>query len=236
MVGAAEEHPSAGIVSAYALEGDQVKWTGLPYPSPLVSGREICRKHLLQNIWVFGTPSTVLYRADLVRNHHPVYNEASLHADTEACFALLKESDFAFVHQVLAFSRVRPGSLTATSADVNTHFGGMLRTLLAHGRDYLSDNEFDACFHHHLSEYYAFLGKSLIFGRDNAFWEYHKRELRAVGVSFSPVRVANGALAMLIDAVLNPKVAIEKLLRRLGSRSRGRTDEPRTVPDRGWQV
>src|SRR5690242_17822584 len=41
MVTVAEENPSVGLVSAFALEGNRVAWTGLPYPSRLVSGREI---------------------------------------------------------------------------------------------------------------------------------------------------------------------------------------------------
>src|SRR5271165_1069131 len=48
MVAVAEAHPSVGIVGAYVLEGQRVACTGLPYPSPLVCGREICRRHLLE--------------------------------------------------------------------------------------------------------------------------------------------------------------------------------------------
>jgi glycosyltransferase involved in cell wall biosynthesis len=50
MVALAEAHPSVGIVSAYALDGDKVAWAGLPYPSTVVCGREICRRHLLDRL------------------------------------------------------------------------------------------------------------------------------------------------------------------------------------------
>ncbi len=45
--GAAEANPSAGIIGAYGMQGTevQVKWTGLPYPSHLVNGKEICRRY-----------------------------------------------------------------------------------------------------------------------------------------------------------------------------------------------
>ena len=104
MVAVAEARPSVGIVGAYALEGQRVAWTGLPYPSPLVCGREICRRHLLEGLYVFGSANAVLYRSDLVRSRDPFYNEANIHADTEVCFALLKTSDFGFVHQILTFA------------------------------------------------------------------------------------------------------------------------------------
>src|ERR1700678_1501181 len=100
MVSLAEQQPSVGIVSAYALEGHQVKWTGLPYPANRISGREICRKHFLDELYVFGTPTTVLYRSDLVRSRDRFYDETNIHADTDVCFALLQRCDFAFVHQV----------------------------------------------------------------------------------------------------------------------------------------
>ena len=214
MVAVAEKHPSVGIVSAYALEGRQVKWTGLPYPSTLISGREICRKHFLEELYVFGSPTTVLYRADLVRSRDPFYNEANIHADTEVCFALLRTSDFAFVHQVLTFTRVRRGSRSTTSAENQTDLGGYLHTLVGHGPAFLTHEEFEVRLNRHLSEYYRFLGKSLILGRDKRFWDYHKRQLTEADVGFSRVRLARAALATLGDAVLNPKDTIEKLLKR----------------------
>jgi glycosyltransferase involved in cell wall biosynthesis len=107
MVAVAEAHPSVGVVGAYALEAQRVAWTGLDYPSSVVNGPEICRRHLLDGLHVFGSANAVLYRADLVRARDPFYNEANIHADTEICFELLKTCDFGFVHQVLTYTRVR---------------------------------------------------------------------------------------------------------------------------------
>src|SRR5438552_9912488 len=120
MVALAEAHPSVGLVGAYGLEGDRIICAGLPYTSPVVDGREICRRHLLDKLYLFGSANSVLYRADLLRRDERFYNEANIHADTEACFALLVASDFGFVHQVLAFTRVRAGSETARSLDLHT--------------------------------------------------------------------------------------------------------------------
>lgn len=43
MVKLAEAHPSVCIVGAYDLRGADVTLDGLPYPSTVVSGRDICR-------------------------------------------------------------------------------------------------------------------------------------------------------------------------------------------------
>jgi glycosyltransferase involved in cell wall biosynthesis len=220
MVALAEAHPSVGIVGAYALEGKRVAWTGLPYPSALVCGREICRRHLLEGLHVFGSANAVLYRADLVRSRDHFYNEANIHADTEVCFTLLKTCDFGFVHQILTFSRVRPGSLATTSAELHTYFAGMLQLLVTNAPDYLTREEINALLSRHLSEYYGFLGKSLLLGREKRFWDYHKAELIKAGMGFSHARVVNGALITLRNALLNPKDTVERLLQnRHNSRS-----------------
>ncbi|MGH9356726.1 MAG: glycosyltransferase family 2 protein [Terriglobia bacterium] len=235
MVAIAEEHSSAGIVSAYALEGNKVICVGLPAESTFASGREICRKHFLEELYVFGSPTTLLYRADLVRSHDPFYNEANIHADNEACFVLLKTSDFAFVHQVLTFSRVRPDSRSAADTTSQTDLGAFLEILLRHGPACLIPDELNARLARLLSDYYRFLGKSLILGRDKMFWGYHKTKLTESGVGFSHIRLARGMLATAIDAGLNPKNSIEKLLKRRNHQNRTRTPESAPVTTSGME-
>lgn len=214
MVAAAEAHPSIGIVGAYALEGERIAGLGLPCPSPLVCGRQICRRHLLEGLYVFGSANAVLYRADLVRSRNPFYNEANIHADTEVCFSLLKACDFGFVHEVLTFSRVRANSLTAASGDLHSYFAGMLQILIAHASAFLTPEELDARLAEHLSAYYGFLGKSVLLGREKRFWAYHKEELAKAGLGFSRIRLARGVMTALSSAALNPKRAVVKLLQR----------------------
>jgi hypothetical protein len=62
---------------------------------------ELCRRLLLDELYVFGTATSLLYRSDLVRGRDPFYNEGNLHADMEVCLELLKACDFGFVHQFL---------------------------------------------------------------------------------------------------------------------------------------
>jgi glycosyltransferase involved in cell wall biosynthesis len=235
MVAVAEEHPSVGIVSAYALEGTQVKCLGLPTQSTFVTGREICRKHFLEEVYVFGSPTNVLYRADLVRSHDPFYNDENIHADTEACFVLLRTSDFGFVHQVLTFSRVRPGCRSGPDSDNQTDLGGFLETLVKHGPIYLTRNELNGRVHRHLSGYYDSLGKSLILGRGKMFWGYHKTKLTEAGLGFSRLRVVGGAVAILVDALLNPKHSVETLLKRRRNQNHTRTPESTLITTSGME-
>jgi glycosyltransferase involved in cell wall biosynthesis len=212
MVSLAEEYPSAAIVGGYVLQGREVICTGLPYSSKVVRGLEICRQHFLKRLYVFGSANAVLYRSALVRERDPFFNEANIHGDTEACFAILKNRDFGFVHQVLTFTRVRPGSLTMMSSDLQTSLAGILQNLVKHGPDYLTGPEIEECLESHLAAYYRFLGKSLLL-RDEKAIDYHRKKLIEAGIGFGWWRVVKGALAVLSDLALNPKNTIEKLLK-----------------------
>jgi glycosyltransferase involved in cell wall biosynthesis len=211
MIGVAEKHPSVGIVSAYGLLGRQIMCTGLPYCRTLVAGREICRQHLLENLHLFGSASTLLYRADLVRSHEPFFNETNIHADTEVCFALLRTCDFGFVHQVLTFTRLRPGSLNTVSDSLQTHFAGNLLILRTYGPHYLSEKELDELTAKCLRDYYRFLGRSVFLGRGRKFWNYHKEKLVELGVGMNWARLAWAALECLFTAAWRFQDTMEKL-------------------------
>jgi glycosyltransferase involved in cell wall biosynthesis len=216
MVEVAEEHASVGVVGAYGLQGSDVMWAGLPFPSRLVSGREICRRLFLDGLYVFGTGTSLMFRADIVRSREPFYNELNLHADSEACCAILRDWDFGFVHQVLTFTRVREGSLFQFSRGLNTFIAGRLHDLVTHGPDCLTAQEFRTCLGRKLSEYYQFLAARLIRPYDKKFWDYHKRKLTEAGVGFDRVRLAKALLGKATNAVLNPKATVERFWNRNG--------------------
>lgn len=211
MVALAEAHPSVGIVGAYVLEGTNITCTGLPYPSTALSGRELCRLHFLDRVHVFGSANSLLYRADLVRNRDPFYNEANIHADNEVCFALLTDCDFGFVHQVLTFTRLRAGSLNTTSSQMHTVLANSLRELVLYGPSYLSQPELKERIRDHLAKYYRSLGKNLLLGRNEDFWAYHKGKMAELGMPFSRLRLTRGLLAAISEAALNPQRSFARL-------------------------
>jgi len=214
MVAVAEGHASVGLVGAYGLRGRQIIFSGLAYPSTIVDGRELCREFFLEQLRIFGSATNVLYRSDLVRGNDPFFNEANLHADTEACVALLRKCDFGFVHQVLTFSREQASSLNAMSVDLATNYASMLHDLVTYGPDYLTPDELELCLQRHLTAYYRYLGRNLLLNRGEKFWDFHRRKMAAVGIRLSRLRVAGGLLGALGDAVLNPKESIGRLLKR----------------------
>ncbi len=176
MTDLAERHPSAAVVTSYALWGDEIRHLGVPYPVELVDGRAICRDTLLGKCYVFGSPTSILLRAADVRAREPFYNEENVHADTEVCFELLLDGDLGFVHQVLTRTRVHPGSVTSLSVKINTFDDSWLVMHLRYGPLCLKTPEYYALLARRLRRYVVFLAKAAVKAkyRDRRFRSYHR--------------------------------------------------------------
>jgi glycosyltransferase involved in cell wall biosynthesis len=238
MVQAAEENPSAAIVGAYGLLGSKVVWDGLPCsgslnPSSLIGGREICRQKLLEGFYVFGTATSVLFRSDVIRRRRDFLNESNLHADSEVCLDILKDSDFSFVHQVLTFTRERDESMTAYSRKFNTYMAAILGDLVKHGPYYLSTRELDNRLRQHLSRYYRFLARNIFKLREREFWKFHAGKMRTAGFPLSYGRLTWAAFVWLVDIFLNPKYSLEIIVRRLLSGYSGAKEDSETAATAG---
>jgi glycosyltransferase involved in cell wall biosynthesis len=214
MVALAEAHPSVGIVGAFGIQGLEtgVKWAGLPYPSHCADGRDVGRRLLLEDSNGFGTAHAQLYRSDLVRKRDPFFNEANVHCDRETFIDLMRNWDFGFIHQILTFTRERPGSRTSFSQKFNTYLGGRLCDMIKFGPTFLTSQDYRRCRAKLFDEYYNFLAVSLLIGRrDKAFWNYHKEKLVEAGVNFSQSRFAVALLARCLKAAARPWETYNKM-------------------------
>jgi glycosyltransferase involved in cell wall biosynthesis len=215
MVELAEIHPTVAIVGAYGLRNERVSWDGLPYPSTVVSGKQICRNTLLGGPYVFGSPSSVLIRSDQVRKRAKFYNEENRHCDIEACFDVLKENDFGFVHQVLTFTREHAEAETSFSARFGTDYLGTLEVLTKYGKTYLSGEEYEQCLRRCLKGYYTFLGAKVFHNKDKNFWGFHKNELGRLGYTMRFAHIAKAVSSDIFDLFLNPLKTSIKIARKI---------------------
>lgn len=215
MVELAERHPTVAIVGAYGLRNDRVSWDGLPYPSTVISGRELCRNSFLGGPYVFGSPTSTLICSDEVRKRASVYNEANRHCDIEICFDILRNRDFGFLHKVLTFTREHIQAESTFSKRFGTDYLGNLEHLIKYGRAYLTDQEFEHCFNRSVGQYYRFLGEKILHGSDAGFWEFHQRELSRLGLRLDYTRVAKPVLVELLDVALNPLQTSMRIIKKL---------------------
>jgi glycosyltransferase involved in cell wall biosynthesis len=214
MVALAEAHPTVGLVGAYALRGAWVDLDGLPFPSTVVPGRALGRLRLLGGPYVFGSPTSVMFRADLVRARDPFFEPGSLHADEAACYEILKSADFGFVHQVLTFTRKHPGSVSASFAErYNTYLAGNLAVLTRYGPVFLSPDEYERRLRERLHRYYRYLAESVLERREPAFWAYHREALARAGFPLDRGRLARTLAVQVLEAVTCPRRLVSQVTR-----------------------
>lgn len=219
MVELAEAHPTVAIVGAYSLVGDRVSWDGLPYASSVISGREISRWTLLGKPYVFGSPTSLLLRSDLVKASESFYDESNSHRDSEACLRILKSWDFGFVHQVLTYIRIREADGRTYSQQYNTYLPNNIDRLLKFGPAVLSQEELSARLKYYWTRYYDYLAASVFRLREKEFWAFHREKMKSIGYPLSLPRLAMAVCSKAIDDLLNPKQTIEGLLKKIRYRS-----------------
>jgi glycosyltransferase involved in cell wall biosynthesis len=214
MVQAALARPEVGLVCTYAFDGSNALWTGMRADGAAagdvsyVSGRQICRESLLTGRYVFGTPTSCLIRSDLIRPGVPFYDRENLHADHESCYALLRESDFAFVHQVLAFNRVHEESQTSRAQSMESLMLGNLTALLKHGPFFLNEAEYQRRRSERFDDYYRILAYHAVHLRERAFWRFHRTRLAQIGCRLEWARLMRLAAARLCRKLMSPLRAL----------------------------
>ena len=217
MVQLAETNHSIGIVGANGFDGSKIIWDQLLPPTTLVPGKEICRRTLLGGFYVFGSQTALLFRSDLVRRQKEFFDVSffTQFADNDACFRVLEDSDFGFVHQVLTFTRLHEESMTKSIAQ--TAFDGILpgqlRILARYGPVYLTQAEYVQRLKTIYARYHQFLGRNLLRLRNPKFRAVHLGALRSAGQRLSLFLLTKAVIAEIARPFLSPRLAARKILR-----------------------
>lgn len=221
-VSLAEANPNLGIINAYRIVGDSeqwaVSWDGIARQTSVFPGRQICRSQLLGGPYVFGSTTTALYRADLMRAKSPFFPNMKPHADASAAYECLEKSDFGFVHQVLSFTRVHSLSISSDCRRLRTfETSSLLHNLITYGPVYLDRDEYKARLRDVLKNYYRILAQGLFNLEDRNFWKFHRESLAEFGYRCFGGRLAWAVFLRLVDTVFNPKLTLEKVVKRFSS-------------------
>lgn len=185
MVAVARQHPSVGIVSSYRLDGNRLDLGGLPIERSFFSGQEIARNYLLKGFSMFGSPSSLLIRSSLIREHDKMYDDSYLAADTGACLQLLKKSDFGFAHQVLTVTRIHKNSITNTAGKKSYAFiHGLIKLQLEFGPYYLTSKELSGRVAQKVNLFYILLARNIIQNKSIKEAQKQLEILRDLGLKF----------------------------------------------------
>ena len=216
MVQAFEGSPSIGLVSSYCLLGDAVSGSGYPYPTPMLSGREVARRHLqLEQPYIFGTPTTVMYRSSVVRTQRPFYDKSALHADTDKCMEILAHWDFGFVHQVLSFLRTDNELISSAIRRLGASANALNWYIIVrrYSLVFLEANEAAALGKKAKRLYYRNLGAAVTRFHEQAFWRYHKEGLKKVGDALDRPYLAIQIGREFLRRASNPWNTMKEVLR-----------------------
>ena len=228
MVRVAEENPTVGLVGAFTMDGRAVLttspisrsavWKGPLHPTYLVPGREMCRTELLGNggygcvlgSTCFGTMTSLLLRSDLIRKRSVFFNEPHLHADHEACFEVLEESDFGFCQQVLSYTRLRQESTSSFAERFDVIILGKFALLLKYGQVFLDETERRRRLTKIRREYYRALARNVLRLRSDGYWKYHKETLKVYSYQVNSHLVAISVLRDLVGQLWHPLNAFRR--------------------------
>jgi glycosyltransferase involved in cell wall biosynthesis len=218
MVALGESEPAAGLIASYYLHGEHPAGSGVPYGVSRLEGVEACRRMLLGRGFPLGTPSTVLYRGDIVRSRHPFFRTGDLHADTNAGYEVLLEHDLGFVHQVLSFVRTDNESLSGERRQFHTQILDYYIVFERYGRRALSPEQFERRRAEFEAEYYSFLGRALLRLKGRRFWEYHRAGLATIGRKLRWRDVLPRTVAEFARLALNPQSTLQQAFAELRRR------------------
>jgi glycosyltransferase involved in cell wall biosynthesis len=219
MVKAFQQSESIGLVGAYDLKENVVRGSGFPFRSGAIAGKEVAQLCLRSAIFVFGSPSSVMYRASIVRNSCPFYPESRLHEDTEKCMEILRGWDFGFVYQVLAFLRSDSDSISGAVRNLKPNALDRYIVVQRYASEFLDEPEASELKKKTKREYYEDLAHAALRFRGKDFWRYHKRGLMQVGGLDVPYLLL-ATVRFASRTVVNPG----NLTRRLARYLRRKTD------------
>src|SRR3990172_436771 len=210
----AEGHPSVGIVGSFAVSGTKVRGIGLPLKMNFFSGREVCRLRLL-GANVIGSPTSLLFRADVVRNEKAFFPGSAPNADIAACFRTLQYFDYGYVHQILSFERIHEESVSSGLMGFNPWLVDRIEFLITYGDTYLTPEEFEKRMEELLAVYYEKLAVAVVNFRNSKFWDYHKNRMHGIGIDLSYSRIAKATIGKLLICFLIQSKQLRKTLKRL---------------------
>ncbi len=215
MIALAESDDSVGIVSSYRLKGGLKLGEGLPSTRSILTGREVCRLHLTTPLFAFGTPTTILYRSEIVRKNSPFYDGRTFFDDSDLCYRILRSWNFGFVHDVLSFSRVDDDSIRGKVLDFGPDKLERFVELSKFGPIYLQEGEGKEALNRAKSDYYQFLARHVFRETSRAFWKFHQSELTSAGLRLESLLLAKLLCLGLVRLLKDPGPTWRRLYHRL---------------------
>ena len=156
-----------------------------------------------------------MYCGDVVRSRKPFYTPGRFNDDTEACYEILRDWDFGFVHQILSFTRLDDDSTYGRNRNNDPGILDRMITLRRYGAEFLSDSEYSARLDEIERRYYRRLAWAVLCGRERKYWDFHRDGLATQGPGIEARKLAAGLARETLSLVGCPARILEILAERL---------------------
>jgi glycosyltransferase involved in cell wall biosynthesis len=218
MLQAFAQSETIGLVSSYRLYGDGVLGSGYPHDIRMMAGPDCARWFLRTLIYPFGSQTTVMYRSSIVRAHKRFYNEDLLHADFDKCMEILENWDFAFVPQVLSFTRTANESITSNLLSFAPFALDRYLIALRYAPIFLEAREAASVQRRSKRAYYRILAREALCVPEPAFWRFHRTGLEGLNEDIDWPYLALQIGLVLLWMAANPGSTAVRALRFLKRR------------------
>ncbi len=212
MIQMIELNEKVGLVSSYYLKGNVVQGNGLEIGQTVVSGNYACNLHLRKGYFMFGSPTSVLYRREAVKHRVKLYDEGRLHEDTELIYDILKDWEFGFIHEILSYLRVDYESISGSVMNYNPQALDKFIIVNKYGSYFLKD-EYDSYFKAIRKKYYNDLAEGTVSCHAKAFLKYHLAGLSSSNIRLDHKQLLLSIVWMMVDLVFNPKKTLSRIYR-----------------------
>lgn len=221
MTALAERHPRIGVVSSYNTTETRLRMTGLPLATQVMSGTALFEASFERHLYLFGAPTTVLMRADLVRARQPFYDESmSTAEDLSACWDMLAYSDFGFVHQVLCFVRTENDSILSRIRGFDAQELDRYLVARRHAQQFIAPERRPAFFASEDARYYRAIARGALLARRPGLLAFHRDRLAREGLAFDESALRRALLREAAGIALRPS-QLRELLAAAASRRGG---------------
>lgn len=202
-----------GIVASYYVQGRVLFGSGIDLQRSVVPGNEVRRDYLLTDVHYLGVPTTLLFRAEALSQVNPYFRTDVFFDDIELCFRVLGRWKFGVVHQVLAFVRDDNNGTYSHIRAFDDFWACRYALAVLFGKEVLAPQELAQVTARRRKAYLECLGRAALGGRSRQYWEFQRDVFRLVGEELSFRALFGPVARTLVDALLNPKSSIERLLR-----------------------
>lgn len=209
MLDLALPHPEIGVVGALRMTEDTIDPPNAGSIPAVSRGADICRATLRGEIYAFGSQTSVMYRADLVRAKPEFFPINAQFADTDAAYDLLRRSDFGFCHQLLTHTTRDPKSLYGRVSSYDSPLLNQYMTMHRIGDEFFTASEASKLKRDLSRAYYTRLARALARRPDRAHYlRFHRSVLRnTAGMDVNPVNVLAAFARLTMHALKKRFVA-----------------------------